>query len=315
MPGRIFRSVSFWLLIAALLLFGLESSPVTGLFMLFFLRGTLLPGLVVQAALVAVFIEALIGRLPKAFALVPVLLYGAYYAELGREFLTLPAIASDIEADNAAHRVAFNPASDALAIQGGGLEEAIRYDVPMTYMLDYSLSLSRAVRFAALPPGNCTVDMNKIDAKHIVYRVSLEGFPIPRQYKFCVDRLEVPPSSTPIVVERRQSTTGQSYGIRLFETATTALANGEELGEVTTAEAETLPPIPQIVLGCGLIDNPPAWQCGAALGHATTRLATPPDGSAADDPLAYLLGLKRRTAAELATMAILPRNVPAPPPK
>lgn len=43
------------------------------------------------------------------------------------------------------------------------------------------------------------------------------------------------------------------------------------VGQVRDLEAEQLPLLPNIILGCGLIDDPPAWKCAAAFW--TTQIA------------------------------------------
>lgn len=72
------RSIAFWLLIASVGLFLLQLIPITGLFLMFMGAG-FVNALLIYLFLVALFVEGVIGRLPRIVAIIPVVAVGAWY--------------------------------------------------------------------------------------------------------------------------------------------------------------------------------------------------------------------------------------------
>jgi len=77
----LFSSRVFLFLIVFL---ALEYFPLTGGFLML-VRGSLLAGFLVHLFFASLFVEALMGRIPRVFILVPIFVYGGYYAAYFRE--------------------------------------------------------------------------------------------------------------------------------------------------------------------------------------------------------------------------------------
>ncbi len=94
---KIFRLTSFWALVAGLGLYFAQIPLIPGVILMMF-AAPLVAGLLFHVALIALFFEALMRRVPRWLALVPVLAYAGYYAAYFLEGHELAARAREISA-------------------------------------------------------------------------------------------------------------------------------------------------------------------------------------------------------------------------
>ena len=131
---KMFRLVSFWALTAGIVLYLAQLPPFPGVILMMFGAG-LLAGLLFHVALIALFIEALIGRVPRMLALVPLLAYGGYYIAYFLEGRELVAKAAALRAATPAHGIVFDSSRFSLVHQHAD-DLVERYAVPAAYLPD-----------------------------------------------------------------------------------------------------------------------------------------------------------------------------------
>jgi hypothetical protein len=78
------HSASVWIGGALALMIILQLSPFPGIYFMFF-GGAILTGQLVHLFLASLFVESIIGRIPRALIAIPLLAYGAYYVAYFRE--------------------------------------------------------------------------------------------------------------------------------------------------------------------------------------------------------------------------------------
>jgi len=82
-----------------LVFLALEVLPLPGLYLMF-MGGSLFAGLLVHLLLASLFVEAVIGRIPRALILVPIIAYGAYYAAYFREAWQVAQVSKKLRTTN-----------------------------------------------------------------------------------------------------------------------------------------------------------------------------------------------------------------------
>src|SRR3984885_9116858 len=114
-----------------LLFLALGGLPLPG-FYLIFLGGSLFAGLLVHLLLASLVVEALMGRIPRALILVPVLAYGGYYAAYFREGWQVAQVSERLRTANPGKIYDFDPAANSL-VMDRGQEFVETHDVPAVY--------------------------------------------------------------------------------------------------------------------------------------------------------------------------------------
>jgi len=133
---KIFSLVSVVSMTAALALIALQYFPIPGVFLMMFGAAAIV-GLLINVSLIALFVEAATGRVPKVFVAVPLLAYGAYYAAWWSEARQIEAVAARLRANNPDKVFDFDPRQHSLV-----LEEAQSFvethDIPVAYDRKYA---------------------------------------------------------------------------------------------------------------------------------------------------------------------------------
>ncbi len=114
-----------------LIFLALEVLPLPGLY-LTFLGGSLFAGLLVHLLLASLFVEAVMGRIPRALILVPVIAYGAYYAAYFREGWRVAQVTEKLRITNPGKVYDFDPAANSL-VMDRAQEFVETHDVPVVY--------------------------------------------------------------------------------------------------------------------------------------------------------------------------------------
>jgi len=117
-----------------LVFLALEVLPLPGIYLML-LGGSRFAGLLVHLLLASLFVEAVMGRVPRALILVPIIAYGAYYAAYFREGWQVTQVSEKIRNTNPAKIYDFDPAVDSL-VMDRGQEFVETHDVPVVYELN-----------------------------------------------------------------------------------------------------------------------------------------------------------------------------------
>ncbi|MEQ1769759.1 MAG: hypothetical protein ABL879_07945 [Devosia sp.] len=238
------KLASVWLVIAALVLFALQFVPIPFVNVLG-LAGT---GLLIQLALIALFVEAVIGLVPRPLLLVPVLAYGTYYAvAITDRTVVVPRRDAELRASNTAH-VDFDPVAETLYLTASGIDEQVlivRYDLVLVLAGQSPLS---AVETAA--PDECATapadpmanpQWSRVHSDGVIYctkRTWLETMPAQGVLKVDMPSTHVVPGVVPEYIER--------YSFS---------RNGAEVGAFARSNVAVLSMLPQMSIGCGMVDG------------------------------------------------------------
>jgi hypothetical protein len=137
--GKLFHSFSFSIGVALAALIVLQLPPLPGVILMMF-GAAYFAGLLVHLLLASLFLEAAIGRIPRAFVVIPILAYGAYYVAYFQEGWRLQVAERAAQTDKPEVALRFDPAAQSIVVSGA---EAFvsRYDVPVAYEANPKLKL------------------------------------------------------------------------------------------------------------------------------------------------------------------------------
>ncbi len=128
--------ISLVLLVGAGLTYLLELNPIPGVFFMM-LGGPALPGILIDAALVAMTFEACTGRLPFVFVAIPIIAVGIYFGWYSAEMATLERKNAALRLTNPTLVVKFDPKRHSLVLgnfmYSSSIEGGPWYKVPVAY--------------------------------------------------------------------------------------------------------------------------------------------------------------------------------------
>lgn len=307
--ARVFKLVSVRLALVALVIFLLQIVPIFALIGLFPLQLVLsvMVSPLLQLALLALFIESLMGRVPTMMFLVPVAMYGAYFAVLLYERSVLvPNIETELGLQNSGI-FTFDTANETLHNDSGldAEEMLIAYDLPRIF--DTVISLPSIVELAA--PERC----RQTDGLGIGYPHWSRVFY--RQRMYCVKREYRKLPVVPMLTISMTLTVVTKDPIPRYDDTYALDRNGEVVGHFTQSNLDLLSLWPQFAIGCGLWDFPNGWHCGLNFNrdiYGTDGVDAPPrrDGPILKHTvdavrIAAMLRLRHRSDAELDAIAIV----------
>ena len=297
-----------WLFGVAGLLFALQAFPLTGIYLMFAGAG-FLTGILLMLALLALFVEALVGRVPRWLAAVPVAAMGGYYGLMAYEWSRLPAVPTELGLQRPAATFAFDPARHSLT--QGGIDPnylLARYDVPFVY--DTGLGKRRVV------DATRTCDMINYfggNENRPGAAIGIKVRAIEQTFCFKVGDAVAPETGLISFVQTHDKPMVASLPAQVQ--TLTAMLDGVELGHASTVSVEMLRAFPAPFVGCGLISSSGSWQCVAAFQRDWIQIwpewhsgyqSLANAAQVETDQIATLLSLTPRTAEEMAAMTRLP---------
>jgi hypothetical protein len=104
------KLVSFWVAVAFTVLLALQAFPVTGFFLMI-LGGMVIAGALVHLFLISLFLEALVGRVPRVLVIVPIAAYGGYYAGYVYQGHDIARTSAALQASSPGKVLDFDPAT------------------------------------------------------------------------------------------------------------------------------------------------------------------------------------------------------------
>jgi hypothetical protein len=282
------KSVSF--LLAAVIVYALQVSPITGVFLMM-LGGPALTGILIDAFFITLFFEAWRGRVPSWLMGVPVIAIGLYYGNYFQDVWDGHNKNAALLAENPKVALQFDPNIHSLADVQPLVE---KYAIPIMYQPWGEKGQYRALRL--LPSDHCNIRPNGDAGIFIInYPKTPNG-----KTRLCVLATRESPSKSLVAVER------------VSKDPHRLLPESEEIAELRVdgvlkaqfkiLRTSRLSPIPLFAAGCSLDSGAPAWRCFAQFMRVPVTL----DGYGAywtdadeDRPEAVMLGLRRYTDEEL----------------
>ncbi len=287
--AKLSHSASFWIGAAFVVLIALQILPIPGIYLMI-LGAPLLAGLLVHVLLASLFLELIFGRIPRAFAAIPVLAYGAYYADYLHEGWEIYKEADVVRSAEPTVALRFDPAEQSLVVKDARAFVS-DYDVPVAYQVDANVKPEGYESYRLLPADQCAI-VRTTRAMPGMSRL------LPRGDASCVFATpERPPHAIVDVSDRGVNVVWQRTPGIVEASVVVALAGKPIATYVAGANAWRLSPFPLLFIGCVLIDNPSSWQCGAEFRRTLTKIGRTDDMQSENFVLALaadMLGVGKR---------------------
>ena len=297
------RSGSTTALIALGILLALLAIPPLS-FPLMVFGVPLLAGLLVHIALIAFAAEALTGRGPREFILIPILAYGGYYAVYAYEGYTIASKAAELRAANPGQVFTFDPSQHSL-VASDALNFAQTHKVPVVYEPNPN-SPDQHLAYRLVARASCGT---RGDSQGRVMWMSVR-FEDKFQSGVCILRMPEAPRHKVVYATRRGDDEVWKRKTGIMVQSTDIIFDGAIVGVYRTASVWRLPRFPMMAIGCGLSKSP-KWDCGVEFVRNLIPVDTVPnhvDRAAYDTPLSVMLGLRRYTAADLSNFKGYPQD-------
>ena len=295
--------VFVWLFIAAAGLFILQAFPLTGFFLMF-VGAVIINGWLILLALLAMFTEALTGRVSRWLVLVPIVAVGGYYTLLAYEWSRLPTLPQAAGLEETADGLVYDPAQHEIDWRKTNPNYLLaRYKVPRVY--DVGAQTFRIVG----ETRSCEKISNRVNAAGVPIGIK----PPTMEQFFCFSTVDASvPASRLIAFEERYSRPVVS-GVPTVVQSVTAHLDDRDIGRTFTLNADVLRPFPQLLVGCGLNSAAAKWECGIHLSRdrvgvwpASTSTERLFSQTSITDQIAKMLSIPPRSADELNAMERLP---------
>jgi hypothetical protein len=291
-----------------LVFLALEVLPLPGLYLMF-LGGSLFAGLLVHLLLASLLVEALMGRIPRALILVPIIAYGAYYAAYFREGWQVAQVSQKLKTTNPGKIYDFDPAANSL-VMDRGQEFVETHDVPVVYEPNKNFPegyLSERLITRAQCDGVKHDTQNRVSTLGVHFNHIF-------QQNICLLRFPEPPThkAVKVILVGDSQIWARDGDIR--QQTTEIAVDDKTVGSFTRAFIWRLPALPVLAIGCILIDQPPAWKCIADFKRSLITIDGIPDtvdGAKFDEPASVMLGIREYSAADLANFSGFDSNLQA----
>lgn len=301
------RLPSFWLLCAFLIVWLLQAFPYTGIVMMF-LVAPLWCGLLLLAFMVVLFVEALIGRVPRWLMVAPVLFFGGYYGLYFQQGVQISIRETELQNSNTTKIYDFDAARENLiTAHGQGL--VTQYRIPVVYSKNENYNEGH-LSYRMLMKKTCDSipkdSESQISTSRVHYRDKPRaGQSLGRTHSrkgLCVLRMPEKPSKNIVTIEVKGQQIWKKKST-IEEGVYTLSKNNVVLGEYRTASVQKYQIFPFPIVGCFLNSGAPSWDCSIGFDKSLYRLKTNPASMTQDvkiNPVALMLGLKKYTDEDYA---------------
>jgi hypothetical protein len=304
---------------AMAVLFALQAFPYTGVFLMI-LAAPFWSIVLVNAGFVGVGVEAALGKVSRAWLLLPLAWFAgyAYFAAQSRQ--EAERVREEMLIDNAKGSLAFNAKTDDLVIgesrrdmpfdAARAMEFITHYDIPKVFEKEFSDNGfgHQVVQFST--GDECEQMRERLNGR---YNVDFSVFPFRENGKpvpgACV--LSYPAEPGPRVFQTTWADKTWSRKLAHFEVTTlTITAPTEEKITRSFGQAAVLGLLPMPVIGCALNSAAPSWPCFATFWRSTVGLpADEKEFILARQLVADALGLQPSKGAATRVAAAAP-NLP-----
>lgn len=293
------RLLSFWLFSAFLVLWLLQLFPTSGIIVMMF-GAAFWCGILLLASVIVLFIEALIGRVPRWMVIIPIILFGGYYALYFQQAFQIANREAELQQANKKDLYRFNHDQENLVTKHARVLVS-GYRVPVVYEPNKNFvegHLSHRI-ITSESCGSIPKDSeSRIQKSGVNYRTP------PRHGRtygslrsrvgLCMLRMPEKPTKQLITVDVKDQQIWKKKA-SIEEGVYTLKKGGKIIGQYRTASVQKYTKLPFPIIGCFLNSSAPSWDCVYRLRKSLYWLKTNPVGTSQDikvNPVAMMLGLK-----------------------
>jgi hypothetical protein len=293
------KTVSGIALLAIAALFALQAFPYTGIFLMIS-GGALLVGLLVHVFLIGLFVEALMGRVPRILAVIPVVAYGGYYTLYAYQTIDIRQKSAQLREENSGKIFDFD--SEIYSLVTPDAQTLVdQYAIPVAYQPNKNFNPEGHLAFRLIRSDQCKGLTRDSRNRIIKLGVHFGGV---FQNNVCELRFPERPPKKMVTAVKHGDPEVWKRKWEIGEQLTEILVDGKVIGSFKTASVWRLPLFPNAAIGCGLISGgTPAWNCFADFIRSHIAIDTVPDGVDHEKyelPESVMLGIPKYTAADLA---------------
>jgi len=265
MRSRFPVSLAFFAVTA--LVFLLQLIPVTGVFLMFALA-MVWSVVLVNAGMIGVAAEAVLGRVSRWWLLLPLAFYGGYWAVAAHDHMMLRSLSAAYDAANARVAIPFDPSRQSLAFDdsGTGTKLTQNYALPVAYSANANFP-EGYLSHRMMETKICTKvrQSSALQAAFVHAYGFHDGDAIRArrmEKRFCSLSMPERPELPLVRVSRREEKTFESWLPVTRATTTITTPDGQSF-QLLGGVAAPLSWIPKPVMGCALNSASPSWDCGA----------------------------------------------------
>jgi hypothetical protein len=301
----LFSSKVFLFLIVFL---ALEYFPLPGVYLML-VGGSLFAGLLVHLFFASLLVEALTGRIPRAFILVPIIVYGGYYGAYFREGWQVEQLSQKLRTTNPGKIYDFDPTVSSL-VMDRAQEFVETHDVPVVYEPNRNFPeayLSERLITRAQCAGIKRDTQNRVFKFGVHFNGIFQG-------NICLLRFPERPTNKSVKATLLGDPQIWAHHTEIRQQTTEISVDDKAIGSFTTAFIWRLPAFPFLAIGCALNSGAPSWDCFAGFTRSLMTIDGTPDTidrAKFDDPISVMLGIRKYVAADLSNFAGFDSNLQA----
>lgn len=250
------------------IVYALQAIPITGIFLMM-MAAMLWSVLLVNAGMIGIAIEAVIGRAFRLWLIVPIAFYGGYGYFAWADHAKLKALTTAYDAANAQVTIPFDPARHALVFESdapgnarGGGDLTQNFGLPVSYTVRPGTNDYRSHRM--VEQAVCTrVNENRALASASVWAFGvIDGDSIYRRKPsgFCMVSMPEQPRLPLVRVTHREEKIVEG-GLPVTRVTTTVTMPDGRQYRLLGGTAAPLSWFPMPIMGCALNSGAPSWDC------------------------------------------------------
>jgi hypothetical protein len=299
---------SLWWFVLTAFVYALQLFPPSGIFLML-LMAPFWSIFTINLGFITVILEVVFGRVPVSWLLLPGLWFGGYFATAYLSHSHVATLDAQIRAINAAERIPFDPAKQALVlvpsqnILSHTADNIVReYRIPVAYTMqrDPKGLDHRATRLMANPQCQTIRQDQRYTMARVfaqpIYEEAVEKYRrIPSN--ICSVSMPEDPVLPTLRVEGKQEKHDDHITPYVLTRMSVYNAEGTLLAQPVSGHANPLSWLPMPILGCGLNSGAAKWQCMTMFWRGNVGLGGRKSyGSAADEVIPEVLGLARASS-------------------
>jgi hypothetical protein len=247
-------------------IFLLQLIPVTGIFLMFMLA-IMWIGVVINIGMVHLAVASLLGTIALPWILLPIGFYVGGYAVHYRAVADVEAQTDAIEKANAASIITASPPLS-FYIKGlfVDLLELYRIDRLVLLRGNNTPTIYYYARGQECDSASPNYNYAKRDEPFLLRRDLFLYYKGADKTHQCILQKDGPAGEVHYRIEA-ESSSSESYLIKRFGTKWTVydVQTNMPLTSAQSAGFSVIEPIPMVLAGCGLVDNPSSWRCDAQM--------------------------------------------------
>ena len=295
------RLLSLWSVAALIALMIVEILPSTGP-LLADVGAAFVAGWLAHVCLLALAADAVMGSLPRAVVLIPMLAYGGYYVARWQQDSHLRLTSEEVRNGNPGTVLKFDPSRHSLVMDGANAFVA-SHAIPVVYARDPAYRPEGYLSFR-LPTTRDAGSLSSPGEKSVrIDRISVGG-------RVFDDLAMAEKPAHSILAATVSDDPGEGWKDWNIGVETTSIAaDGRTVGVFRSAYARRLPVLPFLRIGCSFSAPSSARRCEADFITERVPIESRPrtiDQDVYDDPVSIMLGIRKYSASDLAERKTAP---------